>query len=300
VNNQTMMPGFECGRFGVVHTPKHVLAKVPHLMNYLDCASISMLVPDAARYSLLCPDELWGLLGNDRWGNCVEVAIANDLNAKRVNSEQLALNYTENDVVGWYESITGFDPRNPATDRGTDPVDALIWASNQGLIDAWGQIDLTNDADIAMAIAAFGGVQIALDMQENWENTDVWSLSDSPLVGGHMVNLLDFCPNGDCTIATWGNKIRTLTRSGRIGRGRAAYATLARPWAVDGHPCIFGLNVDQLRKELEKLGHVATQCKANNQPECSETLDDRASHDACLPPEVTGLDVFDSSRVADK
>jgi hypothetical protein len=155
----TTVSGFaNCGKFGVIHPAESKLVKIPNVMHYMRPSVVPKgLMPDSVKYSRRCPAELWGMLGNQLWGNCVEVTIANDLNVKRVNSDIPAVPYAEDEVVSWYEEITDFDRHRPETDRGTDPVDALIWAQLTLLIRAWGQIDLTNDAQVAGAIAAFGG-----------------------------------------------------------------------------------------------------------------------------------------------
>jgi hypothetical protein len=237
---------FKNHKLGVKRTPAHVLAKVPHVLDYVDLAATLPLVADTCSYTKRLPSGLWGMLGNDQYGDCVLVAIANGKNTQAANAGKPTTSYTTDQVLGWYSAVTGFKKSDPSTDNGTDPVEALDWAVKQGLVAAHGQVNLQDDSHVAAALYLFGGIQIALDFPEAWQSTSNWDVTSSAIVGGHMTVLSGYDATVNHDVETWAEIVR-LTNRARKKYGQAGYVIITNEWLAANGKTIQGLDIAGLK-----------------------------------------------------
>src|SRR4029077_18969170 len=87
-------------------------------------ASISLpKVPSRFAHGTAFPD--WKLLGNDHYGDCVWAGSAHEhmLFNKVVHHQDVP--FDDQCVLADYSVVTGFDPNDPSTDKGTDVHAAL-------------------------------------------------------------------------------------------------------------------------------------------------------------------------------
>lgn len=253
-----MTPGFEGKRFGCIHTPPERLVKVPFALDFLDEVSAGKIpnLSDTLNYSARWRTQMVknGFLGNNKWGNCVEVAVfANCPGTQAVNATGALLTFTEQEMLDYYKTIVpGFDPNDPNTDTGTDPVDALIYAKKQGLILAYGQVNLQDPVHMSLAAEYFGGVLLATDVPGSWEQSQVWGVTDQntdPIVGSHMVVLPDYSLAGDFAVETWA-EIVLMKQAALRKYGQAAYVAITPDWFAANQQTLQGFSLASLEAQL--------------------------------------------------
>jgi len=160
----------------------------------------------------------WRILGNDIYSNCVWAGAAHETMVWRALAGFVPPLYT-NTVVLWdYAAATGFDPKKPETDNGTDLQQAAAYRRKTGTADASGlrhKIDIyaalrVGDVDeIALATHLFGTVGIGVDLpnsaMDQFNRVEPWSVvSGSTSIGGHYFNVCGRNSLGNYLVVTWG------------------------------------------------------------------------------------------------
>ncbi len=166
-------------------------------------------VPPASwGYDNVVPRGGWGLLGNDRYGDCVWAGAAHEHILENTVAGHPAT-FTTDGVLSDYSAATGFNPSDPSTDNGTVIRDALKYRQKTGIIDATGkrhkigaylQLDTTrvqngDFSELAEAAFLFGAVALGIDVPESamqqFNDDQMWSYEPgSPIEGGHYVPLV--------------------------------------------------------------------------------------------------------------
>lgn len=233
-----------------LHIPSEErLAAVPIVTDYLESAPGLPLIADSVDYSRPLPRGLWGYLGNNVVGDCFWVAVANLLMAQQTNAGTPVHVYTTDDVLEWYKS-TGFDPSDPSTDNGTDPISGMQWLQAQGIIEAFGRVPINgNDAHLAAAHELFGGVILGVQVPRDWMSSTTWGPSSSPIVGGHAIMGAGF--DGACNIPalTWA-KVVQLTTAGRSQNGMMALVAITKQWLQSTGQTLQGFDLAGLKAAL--------------------------------------------------
>ena len=255
---------FEKNKLGLIHTPHERLITVPHILNFTANGPGSLpYAPDATDYSQSLPDGLWGIDGNgpdptnpdvgDGCGDCVLVALANGIRTQAVNAGQPVPQWTSQDIVGWYKANTNppYDPNDPNTDTGTDPLSVLKWAVNQNLILAFGQVSIS-DTPLSVATNLFGGVLVAVNVPAAWMSSDVWDKSNTRIVGGHGIWLPSYDQKSTRKVETWG-QIVTMTPAGWAQNGVAAYAFVTNEMMESDQESLQGFNMASLTAQLQNV-----------------------------------------------
>jgi hypothetical protein len=159
----------------------------------------------------------WDMLANDRYGCCVWAGAAHEtmLFAEEAGN---TVAFTNDGVLSDYAAVTGFDPNNPSTDRGTDLQNAAAYRRKTGIIDAAGKrhtvaaylaLDPGNTDHLLMAAYLFSAAGIglslpssAIDQSKKGETWDV--VTGSPSEGGHYVPLVGRLADGTLVGVSWG------------------------------------------------------------------------------------------------
>jgi len=153
-----------------------------------------------------------GMLGNDQYGDCVEAASGHVVEQQTFIGQGTELQVTTAEALAAYSRITGFNPSDPNSDQGTILQDGLNDLRKVGFsghtIAAFAQIDVHNLADVKLAVAEFGAVDIgfsfpasAMDQFNAGKPWDV--VSGSPIEGGHCVLVVGYDSNY-LYVYTWG------------------------------------------------------------------------------------------------
>lgn len=162
----------------------------------------------------------WNILGNDAFGDCGPVSVANSraVTTKYLTAAEL---YPDLDAVFDLYRRSGnpnFDPKTDADDNGVD-MQTMLGALLKGGIKqpdgsivkpiAFAKVDHTNVDEIRAAIAAFGFVLFGVSLQASQQTqTDagLWDYVPSAAWGGHAVIGGAYSSDGigsDIVVETW-------------------------------------------------------------------------------------------------
>lgn len=157
----------------------------------------------------------WGMLGNDMAGDCVWAGGIHETMIFTKLGHGRPARFTTRNAIDVYSKVTGYNPRDPATDQGTDMQVAASYRKKVGLMDAEGKthriaayLALT-PGDIQehlMALYLFKAVGIGIlfpeSAMEQFDHGEVWDLVPSRNSGGHYIPLVAKDTNIKCV--TWG------------------------------------------------------------------------------------------------
>jgi hypothetical protein len=169
----------------------------------------------------------WGMLGNDRYGDCVWAGAAHEhmLLNKVVNGTDVA--FDDAAVLGDYTAVTGFDPNDPSTDRGTNVHTALSYRRKTGIADANGarhqigayvSLDPKNWEHLEQAAYIFGAVGIGIEFpssaMDQFNHGQPWDIvAGATIEGGHYVPTVGSLHAEDqVSVLTWGKR-QVMTRA---------------------------------------------------------------------------------------
>lgn len=170
----------------------------------------------------------WNMLANDNYGDCVFAGAAHETmlwHAESVGSDpRYALRFTDEGVLSDYSAVTGFDPNDPSTDRGTSVRQALSYRRKTGIIDADGvrhqilgyvALEPGNWDHVLDSIYLFGatgiGIKVPSSAMDQFKRGEPWSVVSAPgaIEGGHYIPLVAW--RGRLLCVTWG-KLQPMTR----------------------------------------------------------------------------------------
>lgn len=205
----------------------------------------------------------WGMLGNDRYGDCVFAGAGHEhmlWNAEAhtgfVTNEQATLRN--------YSAVTGFNPNDPSTDRGTDMETAAKYRRQTGLLDAAGRrhkvgaylaLDPHNIDEVLYAAYHFQAVGIGLrfpsSAMKQFDAGKPWTVvSRSPIEGGHYVPIVGRSPRY-IQVVTWG-RVQSMTL-GFLRRYCDEAIVYLSEEMLSGGKTIDGLDLATLRADLARL-----------------------------------------------
>jgi len=153
-----------------------------------------------------------GMLGNDRYGDCVEAASGHVVEQQTFIGQGTEFEVTTAEVLDSYSRITGFDPAKPDTDQGTMIQDGLDDLRKNGfdghLIAAFAQVDSRNMADVKLAVSEFGAVDIGFSFpasaMDQFNAGLPWDVvKGSSIEGGHCVIVVGY-DDRYLYVFTWG------------------------------------------------------------------------------------------------
>jgi len=143
----------------------------------------------------------WKMLGNDQYGDCVWAGSAHEhmLFNKVVQHQDVP--FDDQCVLGDYSAVTGFNPADPNTDKGTDVHVALDYRRKTGIADSNGTrhligayvaLDPKNWDHLEQAAYIFGavgiGFQFPASAMDQFNNGEIWDVvPGSAIQGGHYV-----------------------------------------------------------------------------------------------------------------
>lgn len=204
----------------------------------------------------------WGMLGNDRFGDCVWAGAAHEtmlFNAMAGKTVQ----FSEDSVLSDYSAVTGFNRNDPNSDQGTDMREAADYRRKVGVIDANGvrhkvgaYVFIRTDSyeDFLDAVWLFGavglGIEVPASAMSQFRAGQPWSVvPGSPIEGGHYVPIV--ADRAMPIVLTWGKAQPMMARFWR------KYCTAAVAYISEemltGGKTLDGFDLDQLNKDLALL-----------------------------------------------
>lgn len=218
----------------------------PKLASFLLAVASALTPPATIDYSAKASACLALMLGNDTLGDCVEAAANHIVGLETGNAGDPAP-VTDAWAVADYSAITGYDPKDPDTDQGTDPLSAMKYYVATGFRDGrklagWVEVDPTKVASVQAAFYTCENVFIAMNLPAAWVAKIptmapgfTWDVAGSPVASnGHMVMAAGYTESG-LIVCSWG-MLGLLTW--------AALAKYAAP--TNGGECYALLTPDQL------------------------------------------------------
>lgn len=196
---------------------------------------------------------------NDLEGDCVIAALLKLLGLlSALDSDSGGtLLATDQEAHAQYVSICG------PNDQGCVVDSVLDYASKRGMtlagksypIDGFVHYDWTDQLLTQAAIYVMGGTLIGFNLPAAWQNSSVWDVTSSRIVGGHCVLPVDYGPDG-VTVASWGRLYLITWRAWQSRRYiEEAQAVLAPKWyGRDQIASAVGFNVGRLKQALGLIG----------------------------------------------
>jgi hypothetical protein len=163
--------------------------------------------------------DAWGMLGNDNYGDCVLAGAAHETMLWTATRGGGGARFDDKSVLADYSAITGFDPRRPDTDRGTDMRAAANYRRKTGVRDATGTrhkigayvaLEPGNWDHLLTALYLFGAVGVGIQFPESamdqFNAGKPWTVvPGAQIEGGHYVPLV--ARRGTLRLVTWGREI---------------------------------------------------------------------------------------------
>jgi hypothetical protein len=199
------------------------------------------------------------MMDNDREGCCVATTIAKMMammNSYRPGGKVIVA--TDAEVSKFYHAVGG------AGDNGLYIPDALSYLTAKGIviegkthkIDGFAVLDAADNSIVDAACHWFGGIHIGVNLTqqqyENAEDTDVWDIDGTDVVGGHSIPITRR-NTGELTIATWARQPRITRRLLNSNEWcDEAYVVFGPDWFAGGKD-LNGVNVEALKAALEAM-----------------------------------------------
>ena len=125
--------------------------------------------------------------------------------------------FRDADVLSDYSAQTGYDPRDPRTDQGTDMAAAADYFRKTGIIDATGyrhRVDISvtlrpTIEEIALAAYLFGSVSLGIRLpssaEDQFDRAEPWGVvAGSTNEGGHDITVVGRNSRDNLLVVTWG------------------------------------------------------------------------------------------------
>jgi hypothetical protein len=205
------MPSYKLGK-------KPATALKKKAIRFGDVFDLKKLPQPPQEFGFYGSVRTWDMLGNDEFGDCVWASKAHCHSLWSKMGGHREAKFTTENVLADYAAQTGFDPRDPNTDQGTDMKEAAEYHRKIGVVDKSGKrrrvtayVNNTpgNLDQLAVSAYIFGAVEIGvLVSKENMKETDAgkpWTKSGNPM-GGHCVPIVGRDGDGNFICITWGMK----------------------------------------------------------------------------------------------
>lgn len=229
---------------------------------YASYAATTLHAPRTVKANLRAFSD-WGMLGNDSVGDCVlaggdhETMLWDKLGGKQVE-------FGPQDAIADYSAITGYDPNDPSTDRGTDVHNALNYRRKVGLRDAHGErhklggfvaLEPGNTTHVREAVWLFAAVGIGFEVpgsaMQQFDDGKPWTVVPGQRIeGGHYVPVIGYGPRSLYCV-TWG-RVQEMSWGFFEKYCDEAYALLSPEMLVGGRS-VAGFSLRQLKADLAKL-----------------------------------------------
>jgi hypothetical protein len=225
--------------------------------------------PQPCDYSATALPSLRDVMANDAYGDCV-FASANHVQGVVTGNAGALVHASVAQVLAQYSAVTGFDPKNPATDQGADEVTALNWYCANGFANGvkplgWIYVDATNLVEVRTASWLFEHVIWCAGLPDAWitpfPSSDgyVWGAGSPNPNNGHSFMSFGCDASGNALIDSWGlfGKLPTAAQAGccTTATGGGAYCILTPEMVTKGQTkAPNGIAWSDLVADFDQLG----------------------------------------------
>lgn len=201
---------------------------------------------------------------NDRLGCCTITGLAHLAQAHAAQHGE-PIEIVDADIEEAYRAVGGYDG-TPATDRGAQMIDALVYAKHIGIgpwkIGAFVRVDLDDPIEVRAAINLFGGLYLGADLPRRittqgtaWELVpfNARTRDDAPRsLGGHAFTVTGY-DRRHLRALPW--IIPTTVSNAWLSLyGEEAWAVISESWVSGERPAPHGFDVERLRDDLAGIG----------------------------------------------
>jgi hypothetical protein len=230
------------------------------LANYVNRAALPQLPPSTNYRSAVTS---WPMLANDRVGNCAEVGPLHQVQCWCANTGA-GFTPTDKDALDAYSAITGYDPRNPATDRGSVMLDVLNFWRKSGLaghkIAAYAKVALRDLRQAALSVFLFDGLLLGVNLPLAVQGAARWDVPANGRLagrwtpgswGGHCVPAVDYDAEGLFAV-TWGGVLK-MTWAFYAAYCDEAYCIFSPDWFDGANRAPNGFDWASLSADLAEI-----------------------------------------------
>ena len=182
------------------------------------------------------PPSLWGMMGNDTIGDCTCAAIAHLLMLVTAHTGAMVIP-TDEEVLGVYSAVSGYDPKTGLNDNGAAITDVLNYWQTTGIANhkilGWAAINQQSVVTVKQAIWLFGGVDVGIAITQQamsqFNSGQPWNLPDNTALDGmHSVPLFGYgSEGGNCL--TWAQR-QGFNWGWFLAKCDEAYAVITPEW----------------------------------------------------------------------
>lgn len=230
------------------------------LSNYLGAVSTAALPPVKPSVNYYSAVGVWPMYRNDIIGDCTCATVGHMIQCWLANATGSNHALTEDEVVGLYSSITGYNSVDDSNDNGAVELDVLNYWKNVGVSDhkigAYALVNMHNDNEVKSAIDIFGGAYLGVQLpqtaqgQEIWDVRDTWSQdSHAGTWGGHAINSVGYDATGVYFIS-WG-KVMKMTWAFWHAYVDEVYAIITNDFLNGNLVTPAGFSIQQLNEDLK-------------------------------------------------
>lgn len=179
----------------------------------------------------------WGMMANDRVGDCTCASAGHFVQAWTKLSCDKEVVLSDVQVLAAYSAITGYDPKKPDTDQGAVEMDVLDHWRKKGIgghkIEAHAIVETSSEYQVKLAIYLFGGIYAGVELPVSAQTQKVWTVVPGPHSapgswGGHAVPVLGYDAHR-ATCITWGAPLK-MTWGWWKKYADEAHAVLSQDW----------------------------------------------------------------------
>lgn len=201
----------------------------------------------------------WGMLGNDKFGDCVFAGAAHETMIWTAEGGK-PVGFDDPGVLAAYSAVTGFNPADPNSDQGTLTRQALNYRRKVGLLDVHGvrhkigayvALEPGNFDQLLEAVWLFGASAVGLrfpnSAMDQFNAGQAWSVvAGASVEGGHYVPFVN-----DHACVTWA-KLQSATKPFYVKYCDEAYAILSVEMFRNGKT-LEGFDLTALQADLKAL-----------------------------------------------
>lgn len=131
------------------------------------------------------PGFQWGMLANDRLGDCVIAMMLHSIEDFHLDAGTPPPAFTDHDAIALYSAITGYNPSDPNSDQGTNETTAVAYWEQPGLNTSDGSthqivatvaVDPSNLNECRIAIDEFVDLQIGIALPLTAQGQTEWTV----------------------------------------------------------------------------------------------------------------------------
>jgi len=258
--------GMPLGKQRARHDPRTL-----QLADYLDTTKLAP-APPSCDWGTKIPTDGWGMMLNDKIGDCTCAAAAH-LIQDWTSNDDTEVTLSDDDVLKAYEAVSGYDPKTGDNDNGAVEIDVLNYWRKTGIgahkFDAYVALEPKNHEHIRDSIHLFGGCYVGLALPVSAQTQRTWTVPPGGTSGrgapgswgGHAVILTGYNPRR-VTCITWGEE-KQMTWGFIDAYMDEAYALLSiDDWLHGDRKAPNGLDLETLRNDLQQIKDHAAHAAA--------------------------------------